>query len=147
MVIYCKPQTSESTHRICNAAVNIPHFPSVCSNCREEADRLIEILRSSVVDNGVDTKKAAAANLEVKSSTPNMLHGTRLQANEAQPSNSLQSDEQRLREELRKNWQEQKLNFWPHGFGKENGTPPARGTEVRSTPPPNKFCTFSVSSK
>ncbi|CAK9860233.1 unnamed protein product [Sphagnum jensenii] len=96
---------------------------------REEADRLIEILRSSVVDNGVDTKKAAAANLEVKSSTPNMLHGTRLQANEAQPSNSLQSDEQRLREELRKNWQEQKLNFWPHGFGKENGTPPARVTE------------------
>jgi len=142
VVIYCKPQTSESTHRICNAAVNIPHFPSVCSNCREEADRLIEILRSSVVDNGVDTKKAAAANLEVKSSTPNMLHGTRLQANEAQPSNSLQSDEQRLREELRKNWQEQKLNFWPHGFGKENGTPPARVTEVRSTPPPNKFCTF-----
>lgn len=102
----------------------------VCSKCREEADRLIGILRSSVVDNGVDVKKAAAAAAsthEVKPCTPNTLHRTRSPANGAQHSNGVLSDAQRWREELTKNRQEQKFKFWPVGFDSENHASPAVG--------------------
>ncbi len=106
----------------------------VCSKCREEADRLIGILRSSVVDNGVDVKKAAAAAAtthEVKPFTPNTLHRTRSPANGAQQSNGVLSDAQRWREELTKNRQEQKFKFWPVGFDSENhASPAAGGSEV-----------------
>jgi hypothetical protein len=107
----------------------------VCSKCREEADRLIGILRSSVVDNGVDVKKAAAAAAatthEVKPCTPNTIHRTRSPANGAQHSNGALSDAQRWREELTKNRQEQKFKFWPVGFDSENhASPAAGGSEV-----------------
>jgi hypothetical protein len=97
---------------------------------REEADRLIGILRSSVVDNGVDVKKpaaAAATTHEVKPCTPNTLHRTRSPANGAQHSNGVLSDAQRWREELTKNRQEQKFKFWPVGFDSENHASPAAG--------------------
>jgi hypothetical protein len=103
---------------------------------REEADRLIGILRSSVVDNGVDVKKAAAAAAaatthEVKPCTPNTIHRTRSPANGAQHSNGALSDAQRWREELTKNRQEQKFKFWPVGFDSENhASPAAGGSEV-----------------
>lgn len=92
-------------------------------NCREEADRLIEILRSSVAENGIAGKKPEPVTAEVRSSVINQVTTF-----EATPNNGPQSDAQRWREELTKARQEQKSNLWSGGSGKENGTSTAGGT-------------------
>lgn len=93
---------------------------------RDEADRLIGILRSSVKENGIGEEKIDNAIDEGRIAITNQVTN-QLTAFEFTPNNGQRSDAQRWREERTKARQEQKTSGWGGGPGLEDCTPTQAG--------------------
>ena len=93
---------------------------------REEADRLIGILRSSVKENGIGEEGLDNAINEGRTAITNQVIN-QVTAFESTPNNGSRSDAQRWREERTKARQEQKTSGWGGGSGLENCAPTEAG--------------------
>ena len=93
---------------------------------REEADRLIGILRSSVKENGIGEEKIDNAIDEGRIAITNQVT-KQVTVFESTPNNGPQSDAQRWREERTKARQEQKTCGWMGGSGLEDHAPTGAG--------------------
>jgi hypothetical protein len=93
---------------------------------REEADRLIGILRSSVKENGIGEEGLDNAINEGRTAITNQVT-KQVTAFESTPNSGPQSDAQRWREERTKARQEQKASGWGGGSGLEDCAPTEAG--------------------